>query len=53
MKIIIRWLLLAAALLLVANLYPGVQVSSFTSAMVAGARPRPAQRAAAGRSWSC
>ena len=35
MKIVIRWLLLAAALLLVANLYPGVQVASFTSAMVA------------------
>jgi putative membrane protein len=35
MKIIVRWLLLAAALLLVARLYPGVTVSSFTSAMVA------------------
>ena len=35
MKIVIRWLLLAAALLLVANLYPGVHVASFTSAMVA------------------
>jgi len=35
MKIVIRWLLLAAALLLVANLYPGVQVSSFSSALVA------------------
>jgi len=35
MKIVIRWLLLAAALLLVANLYPGVQVASFSSAMVA------------------
>jgi putative membrane protein len=35
MKIVVRWLLLAAALLLVANLYPGVQVASFTSAMVA------------------
>jgi len=35
MKIILRWLLLAAALLLVAHLYPGVQVASFTSAMVA------------------
>jgi putative membrane protein len=35
MKIVIRWLLLAAALLLVANLYPGVQVASFTSAMIA------------------
>jgi putative membrane protein len=35
MKIIVRWLLLAAALLLVANLYPGVSVSSFGSAMVA------------------
>ena len=35
MKIIVRWLLLAAALLLVAYLYPGVTVSSFGSAMVA------------------
>jgi putative membrane protein len=35
MKIVIRWFLLAAALLLVANLYPGVQVASFSSAMVA------------------
>ena len=35
MKIIVRWLLLAAALLLVAYLYPGVSVSSFGSAMVA------------------
>ncbi len=35
MKLIVRWLLLAAALLLVAHLYPGVQVRSFGSAMVA------------------
>lgn len=35
MKIIVRWLLLAAALLLVANVYPGVVVSSFGSAMIA------------------
>ncbi|MBS0447113.1 MAG: phage holin family protein [Proteobacteria bacterium] len=35
MKIIVRWLLLAAALLLVANLYPGVEVRSFGSAMLA------------------
>ncbi len=35
MKIIVRWLLLAAALLLVAYLYPGVTVKSFGSAMVA------------------
>jgi putative membrane protein len=35
MKIIVRWLLLAAALLLVAHLYPGVTVSSFGSAMIA------------------
>ena len=35
MKIIVRWLLLAAALLLVANVYPGVQVASFGSAMIA------------------
>lgn len=35
MKIIVRWLLLAAALLLVAHLYPGVTVSSFGAAMIA------------------
>ena len=35
MKIIVRWLLLAAALLLVANLYPGVMVKSFVSALIA------------------
>jgi putative membrane protein len=35
MKLIVRWLLLAAALLLVAHLYPGVTVKSFGSAMVA------------------
>jgi putative membrane protein len=35
MKIIVRWLLLAAALLLVAHLYPGVNVASFTSALIA------------------
>ena len=35
MKIIVRWLLLAAALLLVAYLYPGVAVTSFTAAMIA------------------
>jgi putative membrane protein len=35
MKIVLRWLLLAAALLLVAQIYPGVQVTSFGSAMIA------------------
>ncbi|CAN5279105.1 phage holin family protein [soil metagenome] len=35
MKIIVRWLLLAAALLLVAHLYPGVEVKNFTSALIA------------------
>lgn len=35
MTLIVRWLLLAAALLLVANIYPGVTVASFTSALVA------------------
>ena len=35
MKIIVRWLLLASALLLVAYLYPGVTVTSFASAMIA------------------
>ncbi|MDO9094719.1 MAG: phage holin family protein [Rubrivivax sp.] len=35
MKIIVRWLLLAAALLLVANVYPGVSVASFGTALFA------------------
>jgi putative membrane protein len=35
MKLLVRWLLLAAALLLVAHLYPGVHVQSFTAAMIA------------------
>ena len=35
MKIVVRWLLLAAALLLVANIYEGVSVISFGSAMIA------------------
>ena len=35
MKIIVRWLLLAAALLLVAQVYPGVSVASFSSALIA------------------
>jgi len=35
MKILLRWLLLAAALLLVAHLYPGVAVKSFGSALIA------------------
>ncbi len=35
MKLITRWLLLAAALLLVAHLYPGVTVASFGSALIA------------------
>ena len=35
LKTILRWCLLAAALLLVAHLYPGVQVTSFTAALVA------------------
>jgi putative membrane protein len=35
LKLIVRWLLLAAALLLVAYLYPGVTVASFGAAMIA------------------
>lgn len=35
MKILVRWGLLAAALLLVANVYPGVTVASFGTALVA------------------
>ncbi len=35
MKLIVRWLLLAAALLLVAHLYSGVTVQSFGSALLA------------------
>jgi putative membrane protein len=37
MNLLIRWALLAAALLLVAHLYPGVQVGSFVSALIAAA----------------
>ncbi len=33
MLLILRWFLLACALLLVANLYPGVQVTSYASAL--------------------
>lgn len=35
MKLIVRWLLLAAALLLVAHLYGGVTVTDFRAALVA------------------
>ena len=35
MKLLLRWFLLAAALLLVAHLYPGVKVASFGSALLA------------------
>ena len=35
MKLIVRWLLLACALLLVAYLYPGVAVATFGAAMLA------------------
>jgi len=35
MKLLIRWLLLAAALLLVAHLYSGVTVASFGAALMA------------------
>jgi putative membrane protein len=35
MKILVRWGLLAAALLLVAHLYSGVSVASFTTALIA------------------
>ncbi len=35
MKILVRWLLLAAALLLVAQIYPGVVIASFGSALIA------------------
>lgn len=34
-KTLVRWLLLAGALLLVAHLYPGVVVQSFSSALIA------------------
>ena len=35
MKTLVSWLLAACALLLVAYLYPGVQVQNFTSALIA------------------
>lgn len=37
MKLIVRWLLLAAALLLVAHVAPGVTVTSFGAALIAAA----------------
>ena len=37
MKLLLKWLLSACALLLVAYLYPGVQVQNFTSALIAAA----------------
>ena len=37
MKLVLTWLLAACALLVVAYLYPGVQVQSFTSALIAAA----------------
>jgi putative membrane protein len=37
MKLLLRWLLAACALLLVAYLYSGVQVRSFPSALIAAA----------------
>ncbi|MBA4261423.1 MAG: hypothetical protein C0443_05230 [Comamonadaceae bacterium] len=37
MKLLLKWLLAACALLLVAYLYPGVQVQSFGSALIAAA----------------
>lgn len=36
-RFLLRWLLLAAALLLVAYLYPGVRVQGFAAALVAAA----------------
>ncbi len=35
MKLLLKWLLSAAALLLVAHLYSGVQVQNFTTALIA------------------
>lgn len=35
MKLILTWLLAACALLMVAYLYPGVQIQSFSSALIA------------------
>ena len=35
MKLLLRWILLAAALLLVARIAPGVSVTSFTAALLA------------------
>jgi putative membrane protein len=37
MKLIAKWLLAACALLLVAYLHPGVQIQSFTAALIAAA----------------
>ncbi|WP_291011240.1 phage holin family protein [Hydrogenophaga sp.] len=37
MKLIAKWLLAASALLLVAYLYPGVQIQSYSAALIAAA----------------
>jgi putative membrane protein len=37
MKLIVKWLLAACALLVVAYLYPGVQFQSYSSALIAAA----------------
>lgn len=37
MKLILKWLLAACALLLVGYLYPGVQIPNFSSALIAAA----------------
>ena len=62
MKLIVKWLLAACALLLVAYLYPGVQVQNFTSALIAALviglfnmvlRPIPARHAGSSGSNPC
>jgi hypothetical protein len=51
-KLIVRWTLLAAALLLVAHLYPGVTVASFGAALVA-ALVLGLLNTWCGRCWCC
>jgi hypothetical protein len=53
LKIVVRWLLLAAALLLVANIYSGVVVTSFDVGADRGPRARPASTRCCGRSSCC
>jgi putative membrane protein len=52
LKLIVKWLLSAAALLFVAYVYSGVEVKSFTAAMIA-AFVIGCSMPCCARSWCC